>query len=116
LYEQHIEVYPVMKQLLAALAGIVLGVIGSRYLFVGSFLSLIPWGIAGLLLGFWTHRPREAVAVGGLYGFLLAFVFMLAGYQGEAPLISRFPFFALLGLVGAVCGIVLVVHQNQTDG
>lgn len=32
---------------------------------------------------------------------------MVAGYEGEAPLISRFPFFALLGLVGAVCGIVL---------
>ncbi|HEY3341405.1 MAG TPA: hypothetical protein VGK81_05280 [Anaerolineae bacterium] len=97
-----------MKRLiLSAFIGVVLGVVGARYLFVGSFLSLIPWGLAGLLIGYWAGRPRVALANGGLYGFAVAFIFMLAGYQGEAPIISRIPFFALLGLVGAICGIVL---------
>jgi hypothetical protein len=97
-----------MKKLfLSALAGVVLGVVGARYLFVGSFLSLIPWGIAGLLIGYWARRSRVAVIDGGLYGFTVAFTFMLAGYQGEASIINRIPFFALLGLVGAVCGSVL---------
>lgn len=40
-----------MKLLVAILAGALLGVLGARYLFVGSWLSLIPWGIAELALG-----------------------------------------------------------------
>jgi hypothetical protein len=97
------------KSLVAALVGIALGIIGSRYLFVGSALSLIPWGIAGLLFGMWCPTYRQAFAIGALYGFLLAFSFMMAGYGGSAPMFTRLPFFAILGLVGAVCGMVLGV-------
>ena len=97
----------IKKSLVAALVGIALGIIASRYLFVGSALSLFPWAIAGLLIGLWCPTYREAIAIGALYGFLLAFSFMLAGYQGTAPVLTRLPFFALLGLVGAVCGIGL---------
>jgi predicted nucleotidyltransferase len=73
---------------------IVLGITSSRYLFVGSTLSLIPRGIAGLLIGLWCLTYREAIAVGALYGFLLAFSFMMSGYQGSAPVLTRLPFFA----------------------
>ena len=99
----------IKKSLVAALIGIVLGIIGSRYLFVGSALSLIPWGIAGLLFGLWCPTYRETIAIGALYGFLLAFSFMMSGYQGSVPVLTRLPFFAILGLVGAVCGIGLGV-------
>ena len=91
----------------AALVGIALGIIASRYLLVGSFLSLIPWGIAGLLFGFWCLTYPTAISTGAFYGFLLAFTFTLSGYQGSAPILSRLPFFAALGIVGAVCGIGL---------
>ena len=84
-----------------------LGIVGARYLFVGSALSLIPWGIAGLLIGLWCPTYREAIATGALYGFLLAFSFMVAGYQGAAPILTRVPFFAILGIVGLVCGVGL---------
>jgi hypothetical protein len=99
----------IKKSLVAALVGIVLGITGSRYLFVGSALSLIPWGIAGLLFGLWCPNYREAIAIGALYGFVLAFSFMVSGYQGSAPVLTRLPFFAILGLVGAVCGVGLGV-------
>jgi hypothetical protein len=95
------------KLLAAALVGIALGIIASRFLLVGSFLSLIPWGIAGLLIGLWCSSYREAILIGACYGFLLAFSFMLAGYQGSAPTLTRLPFFAALGLVGALCGLGL---------
>lgn len=95
-----------MKTLAAIGIGSLLGVIGSRYLFVGSWLSLIPWGIIGLALGAWNSR-RGSMLNGAVYGFCLAFVFMLAGYAGAAPWFTRIPFFAVLGLVGAVCGFVL---------
>jgi hypothetical protein len=93
-----------LKAIVSAFVGAVLGIIGARYLFVGSALSLIPWGAAGLLIGLWTNRPLQALGDGGLYGFVLSFVFMASGYSGSAALITRLPFFAILGLVGAICG------------
>jgi hypothetical protein len=32
---------------------------------------------------------------------------MIAGYSGSASLISRLPFFALIGLFGGACGVGL---------
>ncbi len=93
----------------AVVVGIALGIIAARYVFVGSYLSLIPWGIIGLLIGLWCRSYPEALWSGAVYGFLLAFSFMLAGYQGAAPMLTRLPFFSILGLVGAICGIGLAV-------
>ena len=94
-------------QLIASLVvGVVLGVLGGRFLFVGSWLSLIPWTIAGLLLGYWAGR-RHWASVGAAYGFALFYAFMVAGYTGAASLVSRLPFFALVGLVGALYGSVV---------
>ena len=95
-----------MKLLVAVCVGTALGILASHYLFVGSWLSLILWAIAGLALGFWCRR-REAMINGTVYGFVLAFIFMISGYSGSASLISRLPFFAILGVVGAVCGLIL---------
>ncbi len=95
-----------LKLLVSIVAAAILGIIGSRYLFVGSWLSLVPWAIAGLALGYWS-QGREWIPNGAAYGFALAFVFMIAGYSGSASLLSRLPFFALLGIVGAMCGLGL---------
>ena len=94
-------------QLMASLiVGALLGIVGGRYLFVGSWLSLIPWTLVGLLLGLWAGRRRWA-SVGAAYGFALLYAFMVAGYSGSASLISRLPFFALIALAGAVYGVVV---------
>lgn len=73
------------------------------------FLKPDPWGIAGLLIGLGCPTYQEAIPIGALYGFGLAFTFIVAGYQGSAPILTRLPFFAILGIVGAVCGIGLGV-------
>ena len=99
----------IKKVIVAVAVGIVFGILSSRYVLVGSALSLVPWGIAGVLLGLWCPLFQEAVPIGALYGFLVAFTFMAAGYQGSAPILTRLPFFAILGIVGAICGIVLGV-------
>jgi hypothetical protein len=96
----------VRKYAVAVVAGAVLGLVGARYLFVGSWLSLIPWGIAGLALGAWC-TPRASIGVGAAYGFSIVFAFMVAGYGGSAPLLGRLPAFAVIGLVGSVFGIAL---------
>ncbi len=94
------------KTLLAVIIGSALGVIGAKVLFVGSGLSLLVWGAAGLAIGWMLAvSAREAAGLGASYGFALAFVFMLAGYNGADPVAGKFGFFAVLGIVGAICGL-----------
>ncbi len=97
-----------MKTIVAVIVGAVLGFLGSRVVFVGSALSLIPWTVVGLVLGLWCG-VRQSLWVGAAFGFSLAFFFMATGYTGSAPLLTRVPFFALIGLAGAVCGTAVVL-------
>jgi hypothetical protein len=98
-----------MKKIYTAIAaGVVLGIIGARFLFVGSWFNLIPWSLAGLAIGYWGTK-NEAMIDGVVYGFVLSFVFMIAGYDGKASLISRVPFFSILGVFGGMCGLILGV-------
>src|SRR5256884_9109296 len=69
---------------------------------------LVPWGRAAVALGYRANRATAVVA-GALYGFVLCFVFTLATYGGAAPAITRVPFFTVLGLVGALCGLLLAL-------
>jgi hypothetical protein len=93
------------KVIIAGILGVILGATGPYYLFMGAY-SVVPWGLAALGLGFWCAK-RQALYAGAVYGFCLSFSFMVAGYTGAQSLVSRFPFFVLLGLFGAVCGIAL---------
>lgn len=92
-----------------AVLGAALGVLGARYVLVGSGLSLIPWGLVAVLVGVLAPTRGAALAGAAVYGFTLAFTFMVAGYSGAATLVSRLPFFAILGLVGAGCAALLAL-------
>ena len=106
------------KLLVAALIGALLGGIISKYLFVGSFLNLVLWGVVGIAIGWWSNSKKQSILNVGVYGFVLSFIFMFVGYAGAAPIITRIPFFAVLGLVGMICGIglgfigSLIPHQT----
>ena len=89
----------------AAVVGFLLGVTAPLYRFLG-WLSLIPWAISGMWL-LYRSALTEAVAAGALYGFVLCFSFVAAGYAGAAPVLSRVPFFSLIGAIGGVCGALL---------
>jgi hypothetical protein len=96
-----------VKIILAAILGVILGVTGPYYVFLGSY-SVVPWGLVALAIGFWCSK-RQSLYAGALYGFCLCFFFMIAGYNGTASLVSRLPFFILIGLFGAVCGIAVSI-------
>jgi hypothetical protein len=69
--------------------------------------TLVPWGIGGLVLGYYCRKLSHAFTTGVVYGFVLVFVFMSEQYTGTVPVIRRFPFFGILAAFGAVCGVFL---------
>src|SRR2546421_11259661 len=68
--------------------------------------TLVPWGLAAVALGYRANRATAVVA-GALYGFVLCFVFTLATYGGGGPAVTPGPVFSGLGVVGALCGVVV---------
>jgi hypothetical protein len=89
-------------------AALVMAYISSRYLFVGSGLSVIPWGLLGILLGtIVAQDKREAYMIGAIYGFTLSFSFLWIDKAGHTSL-TQFLFLlviiTLLGVFGAGCG------------
>ena len=99
-----------------AVAGVILGYLGADVLFVGSGLSLIPWGLVALAIGFWIHPRQLALVTGLVYGFALAYSFMAFGYDGAASLASRTLPFAVLGVIGGLCGALLVLVGGALSG
>jgi len=93
----------------AVAAGALLGLACGRWILVGSGLSLVPWALAGLAVGALAGSRGRAAAGGAAYGFALAYVFMVAGYDGDAALHTRLVPFLVFGAFGAVCGVVLAV-------
>jgi hypothetical protein len=93
------------KSVVAFIVGVVIGAAGPQYVVLGWY-SLIPWGLVAVALGAWGNK-REAFKSGAVYGFSLSFAFLAAGYTGTRSLVSRFPFFVILALFGAVCGLAL---------
>jgi hypothetical protein len=88
----------------SAVAAAILGILAAHELFLG-WWTLVPWGIAGLALG---YKFKEGFVLAGIvYGFVLVFIFMIGQYTGERPLIGRLPAFALFSLFGAFCGLIL---------
>lgn len=96
-----------MRFVIALLVGSLLGFIGSKILFVGSALSLIPWGLIGLANGMYARNKKESMFSGAVYGFFLTLIFMISGYNGQRPIFIVLPFFILLGFFGAFCGLLL---------
>ncbi|SRR5713101_2719502 len=91
----------------AVALGLLLGWAATRALSL-QWWTLVPWGLVAVALGYRANKAGAASA-GALYGFVLCFVFTLAGYGGAAPAITRLPFFTVFGLVGAVCGLLLAL-------
>lgn len=103
-----------MRIFVAIFLGAVLGGLLAKVIFNGSAWNLIPWGVTGIGLGIFARSKKEAGISGALYGFVLSFIFMVRGYEGAAPIITRFPPFAVLGLFGAVCGSMLGLMGSMT--
>src|SRR2546426_3561635 len=89
----------------AVALGLLLGWAATRALSL-QWWTLVPWGLVAVALGYRANKAGAASA-GALYGFVLCFVFTLAGYGGAAPPLTPPPFFSVFGVVGAGCGLLL---------
>ena len=81
-----------------------------------NFFSVSSAQLGGNGCGYWFQAPPSPPLVvnndvrnGGLYGFCLTVAFMVAGYSGADPVMTKVPFFILLGVFGAACGIALAL-------
>jgi len=88
-----------------ATLGVFLGFVGARVIFVGSWLSLIPWALACMLNGLTANTWRATLLSGAVFGFALVFAFLLFGYQGKAPIAREFLPFGILSIIGGACGV-----------
>ena len=93
------------RSIVAFIVGVAIVAAGPQYVFLGAY-SLIPWGLVAVALGL-SGTKREALKSGTGYGFSLSFAFLVADYNGAPSLVSRFPFFVILSLFGAACGLAL---------
>ena len=83
-----------------------MGYLSSKMLFLQWF-TLIPWGLAALFIGYSSKNKKQAVVNGSVYGFFLGFVFLVFQYSGIDLLITKILPFILLGIVSAICGMLL---------
>lgn len=91
--------------------GIIYGLLG------GKVWILIPWGITAILIGYFSQKRRASLINGAVFGFLAVFFFMISGYAGAFPLITRLPYFAVIGLIGLVSGLAAsfagyIIHKG----
>jgi uncharacterized membrane protein (UPF0136 family) len=85
----------------SALIGAILGYIG------GPALILALWGAVGLLIGLFSNGHKAALINGIAFGFLVSYVFMVAGYNGDASVTTKLLPFVVFGIFGALCGMIL---------
>lgn len=80
--------------------------ISSRYLFVGSGLSLIPWGILAFCFGIFTKDKTLATQRGLIYGFAQSFIFLWidkSGITSASQLLLLVVIISALSVAAAVC-------------
>jgi hypothetical protein len=99
----------------AAVLAVALGVSASTWVFVNSSYALIPWAIAGIIIGLFAKERKAALWAGGIYGFILPVAFMISGYNGPHEL-NRYEgliiLCLILGVIGIMCGAILAYLGN----
>jgi hypothetical protein len=95
--------------IIGGVMGVACGLISVTPWLTGRWVSLIIWGVVGVLLGLWVTKGRPVVWTGLVYGFCLSVTFLLAGFQGSADKLPAFLALTLvLSVVGAAGGLLTV--------
>ena len=93
---------------IAAVVGLVCGILSNHGILRGSWWNLAFWGIAGVIIGFSASDNKESCWAGVWYGTVLVLSFLFSGFNGSADKLFGFSLLALgMAIVGGACGLVL---------
>ena len=100
--------------LISALVGVACGIASNLSFLAGQWANLILWGIAGIVLGFFTTGRRTIIWAAILFGFCLSVSFLVAGFHGSADKIIAFLVLSLgLSVIGSLGGLVAVFMGSR---
>ena len=89
---------------------IIMAFISAKFLFHGSVMNTIPWGILAFCTAFIAVNKREAWKLGAVFGFTVSYAFLwfdntnIKSFQQVMILI---PLVLLPSLFGALCGFLV---------
>lgn len=88
---------------------LIMSIISSKWLFVGSVLSLIPWGLLALSYGLLAKNKRDACCLGAIYGFTQAFIFLWIDKAGQTSISQFILLFVIIsGLATLAAGFACI--------
>jgi len=91
---------------------LILGIASSTVMFVGSYLALIPWAIAGIMIGILSKNFKDSLFAGILYGIVLPISFFISGDK-KLDFSKIYLLLLILAVIGSVCGAILVFCGNK---
>ncbi len=100
--ERSTKIGLVLRIIVVVALGIAFGLIGARFVFVGSWLSLIPWGVVCLVIGLSTRSWPATLLLGAVFGVTVVLAFEIFGYQGTGPLTRALPLFVAISFAGGI--------------
>jgi hypothetical protein len=98
------------RALLVIGAGIVMAFISARFLFNGSILNVVPWGILAFATAFVAANKRQSLILGAIFGFVVSYAFLWFDNSGSKTLSSvliLIPVVVAPALFGALCGLTM---------
>lgn len=91
------------------LAGVVCGMLSTFPIELRFLPSMILWGTAGIVVGFFTKEKKEILWFGVLYGFFLSIVFLYSRFGGTLDKVAAYSLLVLGLSVGGCAGGLLMV-------
>lgn len=88
----------------------VMAFISANFLFNGSVLNVIPWGILAFATAFLATHRREAVIFGAIFGFVVSYAFLW--FDNTSPktldkVLILIPLIIVPATFGLLCGLTL---------
>jgi apolipoprotein N-acyltransferase len=92
------------RALIVVAAALAMAYSSSRFVFVGSGLSLIPWGILAMAIAFLATSEQNAKNLGGIFGFTLSLSFLWIDHKGPSTVMGLVVLLAVTLALAIVIG------------
>ncbi len=106
---------------------IIMAFISAKFLFNGSIVNTIPWGVLAFATAYFASNRRESLLLGATFGFVVSYAFLWFDNSGTKTVAKVFTLILVVVLpaaFGALCGLTMawlgwisrrVFHKGQLD-